>query len=381
MVVERTVGFLVNPIAGMGGRVGLKGTDGVLSRAIALGAKPVSPRRAEEMLRRFKEVQSDVGQVGYRLGWLTCSGVMGGDILSRVGIAGYEVVCKVGSDTTAKDTKRACEEFLDRNVDLILFCGGDGTARDIHGVVGTKLPMLGIPAGVKMHSGVFGVDPQSVAEVLHRFLEGIIPVGDAEILDLDEEKYRMGEWEIRFYGTAKTPCEPAYIQSGKMVIEDATDEEAKEGIASHVVEEISETPRTLLLLGSGSTVQAIADKLGVENTLLGVDGVVDGKVVGKDLNEGELLKLLEHYDKVKLVLSPIGAQGFILGRGNLQISPRVVRKVGLDNIVVVATPAKLARTPVLRVDTGDPKLDEEIRRLGHIPVVVGYRTVYMRPIK
>ncbi|RLG70548.1 MAG: ATP-NAD kinase [Methanobacteriota archaeon] len=364
----------------MGGRVGLKGTDGVLSKAIALGAKPVSPVRAEQTLKRFKELRADAG-LGCRLEWLTCSGVMGEDVFKRVQVGGYEVVCSVGQETTAEDTKHACQEFLDRGVDLILFCGGDGTARDIHKVVGTKLPILGIPAGVKMHSGVFGVDPPSVAEVLHRFLENRIPVGDAEILDLDEEKYRGGEWEIRFYGTAKTPCEPAYIQSGKMVIEDATDEEAKEGIASHVAEEASKTPGMLLLLGPGSTIQAVANTLGVENSLLGIDGVVNGRTVGKDLNEEGLLGLLKRYNRVKLVLSPIGAQGFILGRGNLQLSPRVIRQIGLDNIIVVATPAKLARTPVLRVDTGDAKLDEEFRKLGHIPVVVGYRTIYMRPIK
>jgi len=96
-------------------------------------------------------------------------------------------------------------------------------------------------------------------------------------------------------------------------------------------------------------------------------------VVGKDLNEKQILELLDKYPKTKVILSPIGAQGFILGRGNLQLSPKVVIRIGLDNIIVIATPSKLKSTPILRVDTGDKKLDQKFKEKEFMMVVIGYR--------
>ena len=159
-----------------------------------------------------------------------------------------------------------------------------------------------------------------------------------------------------------------------MLFTESTEDEIKEAIAEHLLEELEGTSNLLVLLGPGSTVEAIARQLEIENTLLGVDAVADGKLVGKDLNEHQILDLLGTYPRHRLVLSPIGAQGFILGRGNLQLSPEVIRQIGPKNILLAATPAKLAKTPVLRIDTGDPVLDAELAGKGYLPVVTGYHT-------
>ncbi|HEC81227.1 MAG TPA: ATP-NAD kinase [Thermoplasmatales archaeon] len=364
----KKVGFLVNPIAGMGGRVGLKGTDGVVEEAKKLGAKPVAPKRAEEMLKTFLSFDREV-----EVQWFTCKNGMGENKLKQVGIKNITIVYTPKTPTTAEDTKNACKKFLENNVDLIVFCGGDGTARDVFETVDKNIPILGIPAGVKMHSGVFGINPEATAKILHEFLEGVLTTGDVEILDLDEKLYRKGEWKIKLFGTALGVIEPTYIQTGKATFESVSDEEIKEEIADYIIEQMNKEKNTLFILGSGSTLYTIGKKLGIDKTLLGIDAVLNSKLVGKDLNEKGLLSLLNKHKKAKLILSPIGAQGFILGRGNHQLSPSVVKKIGLDNIVVVATPSKLASTPFIRVDTGDKKLDKLFAEKEQIIVIIGYR--------
>jgi len=360
------VGFLVNPIAGMGGRVGLKGTDGVLDEAIRRGARPVAPERAKEMLKHLKEICED------KIYWLTCSGEMGEDELRETGFKDIEIVYRPTYPTTADDTKEACRRMLEKQVDILVFCGGDGTARDVVEVVDKKIPLLGIPSGVKMHSGVFGINPKASAKTLCEFLNRDLEVGEVEILDLDEDLYRKGIWKIRLYGTALGLIEPTYIQSGKATFESVSDEEMKEEIAEFI-KEIMEEEDQLFILGPGSTLFKIGKRIGIDKTLLGIDAVHKMRQVGKDLDEKGLLRLLDEYGKAKLIVSPIGAQGFILGRGNLQLSPDVIRKIGIDNIIVVATPSKLSSTPFLRVDTGDEKLDKEFYRKGYMVVVTGYR--------
>ncbi len=363
------VGFIVNPIAGMGGRVGLKGTDGVVEKAIELGAEKVAPSRAVQMLKHFLSLHK--GEVN----WLTCSGEMGEEELLEAGVRSYTIIYSPSYPSSAKDTKEACRRLLREGVDIVVFCGGDGTARDIVEVIGKNLPILGIPSGVKMHSGVFGINPEVCAKILHEFLEGELTVGDAEILDLDEELYRKGEWKIRLFGSALGIVEPTYVQVGKATFESISEEEIKEEIADYVEEIMEENEDHLFILGSGSTVYAIGKKIGIDKTLLGIDAVYRKKLVGKDLNENDLLDLLNRYEKTKLVLSPIGAQGFILGRGNLQLSPRIIRKIGIDNIIVVATPSKLASTPLIRVDTGDRDLDRQFMEKGYMTVITGYRVM------
>jgi predicted polyphosphate/ATP-dependent NAD kinase len=210
------------------------------------------------------------------------------------------------------------------------------------------------------------------AEILLRYLLREIGLAQVEIVDLDEDRYRSNEWAVRLYMSARTPFEPSCSQSAKALIEGLSEEAVKDDIAAHLREEIAAQPRTLFLLGPGSTVQAVGRALAMEKTLLGIDAVDGDKVVGLDLSEREILGLLGRYRDCKLVLSPIGAQGFILGRGNQQLSPMVIRRIGANNIILVSTPAKLARTPLLQFDTGDAELDDEMVSRKFFEVIVGY---------
>ncbi len=367
------IGFLINPIAGMGGRVGLKGTDDLAAEAARRGALPHAQDRAGEALGALKQ-HLDQAASPPKIEWLTCAGSMGADALAAAGFDAIEAVHRPAAASSAADTRAAVSAFLARGVDLVLFCGGDGTARDIAALTGTDTPILGIPAGVKMYSGVFGITPARTADTLWGFIEHG-GTTTADILDLDERRYRADEWAVRLHASATTPADRAHVQCGKLVIAAPDDDSVKHAIAEQLAEDIA--PGTLVLLGPGSTVEAIARALGIDKTLLGIDAILDGRPAGRDLDERQIAELLIRHPRRMLVVSPIGAQGFVLGRGNQQLSPKVVRQIGLDNIVVVATPAKLARTPVLRFDTGDSQLDADLLSRDYWPVVVGYRRLRM----
>jgi predicted polyphosphate/ATP-dependent NAD kinase len=362
----RLVGFLINPISGMGGSVGLKGTDGedILERAIELGAKPGAEERGMKALAAIKGREIDFG-------FVTCSGSMGEGAFKKAGIPPdkYKVVYEAGSKTTSEDTRNACAGFLEQNVDIIVFCGGDGTARDIFEVIGQKKPVIGVPTGVKMHSAVFGADPKAAAEVVLEFMAGNLETKESEIMDTDEEKYRTGRLAVKLVGYAITPYRKSLVQVGKGVYEGPDEDVSKKAIAEYVAELMLNSDDTFIL-GPGTTTRTIARELGIEKTLLGVDVVGMAGLEVKDANESALLELLKGENIVNIIVSPIGAQGFIFGRGNQQISADVIRGVGLENVIVVATPFKLSRTEFLRVDTGDEELD---RMFGEfIKVISGY---------
>jgi predicted polyphosphate/ATP-dependent NAD kinase len=365
------LGFVINPIAGMGGRVGLKGTDGVVAQARKRGAEPIANARALETLRALARRRADA-PAAPMIEWLTADRDMGNDALRATGFDAAEIVHRPAAEPSARDTLAAVEEFLARQVDLVLFCGGDGTARDICALTGETTPVLGIPAGVKMYSGVFGVTPARTAEILWRWLMHEIGLARVDIVDLDEDKYRRDEWAVRLYLTAWAPFEPTLVQSAKALVAGRDEDAVKDDIAEELRDEIAARPGTLFLLGPGSTVQAVARALEVDKTLLGIDAVVGGKVVGADLAEQGILALLDRYPDARLVLSPIGAQGFVLGRGNQQLSPAVIRRIGAASIMMLSTPAKLARTPVLRFDTGDVNLDNDMISRKFFEVTVGY---------
>jgi predicted polyphosphate/ATP-dependent NAD kinase len=366
------IGFIVNPIAGMGGRVGLKGTDGVAAEAMRLGADPIANARAIEALEDLKGLLDGVASIA-AVEWLTASGTMGEDALRAAGFSAIEVVHRASPSPSVEDTRATVRKLLAAGVELILFCGGDGTARDICSMTGEATPILGIPSGVKMYSGVFGVTPAGTAATLLRYLEREIALASAEILDLDEERYRHDEWAVRLYMSARTPFEPSYMQAAKAIIAGVDEDAVKDDIAAHLREEMEARPETLFLLGPGSTVQAVGRALRIDKTLLGIDAIAGGQIAGKDLAERPILDLLARHDEHKLILSPIGAQGFVLGRGNQPLSPAVIRRIGVDNLILIATPAKLARTPLLRFDTGDPVLDVDLISRKFLPVVIGYR--------
>jgi predicted polyphosphate/ATP-dependent NAD kinase len=378
------VGLVVNPIAGMGGRVGLKGTDGVVEEAIDLGAEPGASHRAALMLGRFLSACDGLPDAP-TVTWVTSAGPMGADALEEAGVpvAFIEVVHEAATmdSTIAEDTIAACKAVEGDGVKVLLFCGGDGTARDVLRAVDQRIPVLGIPAGVKMHSGVFAVTPSGAADTLLDFLQGRLDVAEADVIDLDEDLYREGEWNLKMFGTATTPYEPNLIQGGKVMVAEASEQVLLEDIAECIEEYIAEEPDTLWLLGPGGTLRFIGEWLKIDKTLLGVDAVVAGEQVGKDLSEEGILGLMQTYDKARIVVSPIGAQGFFLGRGNLQLSPQVVKRVGVKGFDVVSTPAKLARTPVLRVDTGDPEVNGMFREKGHMGVLIGYKTRKLIPVQ
>ena len=359
----KTVGFIVNPIAGMGGAVGLKGTDGkeVLEKCKALGAKPIAPARAKTYLSELKGFRDMVTLV-------VGAGSMGEDEARAL-----DFTCKVfgerKEETTAEDTKYVARKVLEEGADLLVFCGGDGTARDVFEAVGTEIPVLGVPTGVKMHSAVFAVGPIAAARITIGFLLGRLPLREAEVMDVDEEAFREGRLSARLYGYVLTPYEPELIQGVKVASPSTEDEIRNQAaIAIYVIENME--PDVIYILGPGTTTRTIADLLDEKKTLLGVDLFCNKKLIARDVNEKQILEAIEGR-KAKIVVTPIGGQGFIFGRGNQQISPEVIRRVGRENIIVVATENKLRKLKCLRVDTGDPSLDEELR--GYMRVITDYK--------
>jgi predicted polyphosphate/ATP-dependent NAD kinase len=357
------VGLIVNPIAGMGGRVGLKGTDGVVDQARLLGATPVAAGRAARALARLGRCRE--------LKILAAPDEMGGDLAVSQGLDTVVLQSdRSAVATSASDTRAAAAELLRRRVDLILFAGGDGTARDIHEIVGDRVPVLGIPTGVKMHSAVFATSPEHAGDVAASFLSAgtAAAVCESEVVDVDEDAAREGRLETRFYGAVRVPLDRLRMQSAK-TRSAASDEAALDAVCRAVA--ASMDPRRIYVLGPGTTTRRIAAHLGVPKTLLGVDAVRAGHLLGSDLGERELLELLGE-DPATLVVGVVGGQGALLGRGNQQLSPGVLRRIGIGNIEVVAGLHKLLSLdpPWLRVDTGDPALDSDL---------AGYRRIQIAP--
>ena len=351
----------------MGGSVGLKGTDRLAAEAASRGARPEAGERARACLKHLMPAADS-------LLFFTASCMMGEQVLEECSLR-FSVVHSAREPSTAEDTRAACAAFLKEGVDLILFCGGDGTARDVASVAG-KVPMLGIPAGVKMHSGVFAISPEAAAELALGYLKGDLRVRETEIVDVDEDLYRSGELQTKLHATARTPYLPALVQERKRIYSSASEEEFKDQIALFATEFMRDG--SVYILGAGTTTAKIAERLGIEKTLLGVDIIKDGKLVQKDAGEKDLLDLIDKVNKAMIIVSPIGAQGFILGRGSQQISSSVLRRVGPENLIIVSTPHKLAELPHLLVYTGDPELDRSLS--GRRRVVTGYRMAQLKDV-
>ena len=269
--------------------------------------------------------------------------------------------------------------MVEGGIDALLYAGGDGTTRDIISTLQEigrdDLPLIGVPSGVKMHSGCFAATPQAAAEVLHAWFRGDLLVANTEVMDLDEEAYLRGEWKVRLYAEAMTPASPRWMQGAKQRIETSDESEIIEGIAEHIGEMMDEDDNLLIVWGSGGTLRRMAKHLGFEKTVLGIDVVQSSQIIAEDVNESDLLKLLSSHDgKSLILLSPMGGQGFLIGRGNLQISPAVIRQVGIDGVLGIATPAKLLSLTTLRIDSGERTLDNEFRNKKYLKVLQGYRT-------
>jgi len=363
--MKRKVGLIVNPIAGMGGKVGLKGTDGaeILKKAILIGAMPESPRRAIRALERLAGLEDALHFFSY-------PGEMGESELAPSGFDHTVIGSITPGDTTAEDTERAAREMQAAGAELLLFVGGDGTARNIYNAVGDRVPVLGIPAGVKMHSAVFGTTPRNAGELAKLFLQGkAVGTREAEVMDIDEDAFRDQRVSARLYGYLQVPFERRMVQSVKAGAAGQEDWVVR-AIALDVISNME--PDCAYIIGPGTTTREIMRVLDLPNTLLGVDVVLNRSLVASDVNEGELLEIIEG-KPARIVVTIIGGQGYLFGRGNQQISDRVIERVERNNIIVIATKSKLFALngePML-VDTGDETVNEMLS--GYVNVTTGVK--------
>lgn len=365
------LGFIINPVAGLGGSVALKGSDGdeTIKEAIARGAKPKSASRALLCLSVLHDFHDRVQIITY-------PSIMGEDVALQAGFSPVVLGQINPAYTTGGDTEAAIKALKAYGVDLVLFAGGDGTARDICCAVGSGQPVLGIPCGVKMHSGVYAISPLAAGELVKKLLLGqLIHLREREVRDLDEDAFRSGLVKAKYFGELSVPEDEQYVQSIKTAGQHS-EPLALQDIAADIVENLDDD--TLYIVGSGSTTQAIMHELGLADaaTLLGVDLVKAGELVAADVGEQDILAALgdsKEKVKAKIIVTIIGGQGHILGRGNQQISAAVINKIGKENIIVVATEEKLTalnKRPLL-VDTGDQQLDKALS--GYLRVVTGYQ--------
>lgn len=359
----KRIGLIINPIAGMGGRVGLKGTDGqdILEESRRRGAIPMAMNRAQEAITRLKSFR-DCFEI------VTCPGKMGEETARTAGFSPHILPMKIRETTSAKETRLAAQTLQNMGVDLLLFAGGDGTARDIYNAVGVSQVALGIPAGVKIHSAVFANRPHTAGDLAAAYItEKTRETREAEVMDIDEKKYRQGTLSAKLFGYLRIPYQKRYVQRQKAA-SPAHEGYYQEAIACRMVETMTED--ILYIVGPGTTTKAIMEKLGLKSSLLGIDLVCQNQLIGLDLNEAQLLEQLT--GSSKLIITPIGGQGYILGRGNQQISPEVIRRVGINNIIIVATKDKIngLRGAPLLVDSGDQELD--IQLSGYHSIITGY---------
>ena len=375
------LGLLVNPDAGLGGRLGLKGSDGQAKLARSMGAEDRSGPRMRAMLEHF----SSIHRAGFEdISWVTSEGRMGTEWLPEAEIGSISTVHSSSGGTSAVDTQDAVNSLLESEIDLLVYAGGDGTTRDVVSALESaespETPVIGVPTGVKMHSGCFAASPKAAAEALSSWLIGDLLLASTEVLDLDEDLYRQGKWVVRLYAEAMTPSSPRWMQGSKQRIEASGEEDTTEGLADHI-RELLVSDNRMLIWGSGGTLRKIAEMNDFEPTNLGIDATIGNEQVGTDLSESDLLELLsEHDGPTTLLLSPMGGQGFLIGRGNLQLSPQVLRLIVIGNILGVVTPAKLLSVRRLRIETGDPELDADFADMRYMKVLQGYRTTRVLPV-
>ncbi len=371
------LGFVINPFAGIGGSVALKGSDGndIVAQALARGAHPQAEARASVAMQQITSVA--------KFSIFTAANAMGENVLHLLNLP-CEVVYKTDGQTSAEDTKSVIRQFVNRSVDLIVFAGGDGTARDVLDILNTELdssiPVIGIPAGVKIHSAVYAVTPSRAGELINLIVDGEpMSLHEAQVMDLDEQAFREGKVKARCYGYLAVPVDDTRMQLMKQGGLNHHDIAVQE-IAADIVENMQQ--EVFYLMGSGSTTAEIMNQLNLPNTLLGVDIVRNQELIASDVAEQDILKIVSNHP-VKIVVSIIGGQGHVFGRGNQQISASVICQVidqtrGQENIIIIATNEKLRsldKRPMI-VDTGDADLDKKLA--GLYPVVTGYqqKTLY-----
>lgn len=368
------IGFLVNPYAGIGGPQGLKGSDSeAAQRAADKGEIPFrAPLRVQQFLSALNTEFVNTELVDF----YAVSGAMGGDALREQKLNFIALDLPVNQPSTALDTCALAEHFLHARMDLLVFVGGDGTARDICRTVGTRIPVLGVPSGVKMHSGVFAITPLAAAKVVNDLVaDKLVSLLRREVRDIDEVALLQSRVTSRYFGEMLVPDEIHYMQSVKN-----SGVEQEELVLCEIADEIKERLEdeeyrdASVIFSGGSTTFYIEEQLGCAGSLLGVDVYRRGQLIKKDVSAAELEDYVLHIaGKVILVLTAIGGQGHIIGRGNQQLTPKVLQRVGRENLWVVATKTKLnaLQNRPLLIDSNDPELDKDWR--GFIQVITGYR--------
>ena len=364
-MAPRCFGLIINPIAGMGGPSGLKGTDGedVLAEALHRGALPVS---GDKVARALAEVPAELR--GAKV--LVPSGAMGESAARNGGFRARRVI-EVPVQSRPEHTVNAARRMADSGAEFIVFGGGDGTARDIHSVIGDRLPLLGIPAGVKMQSGVFATSPAAAGRLIALLLSenpgGTLKFRPAEVMDIHESEYRAGRIMPRLYGYATVPAESVLLQQAKsraVFDDDAAIVSAAATIAASLERDVS------YVIGPGRSAKQVLKVLGLEGCLLGVDLVRNGNLVGTDLAAADI-RAMTAGTPIRIVAGVTGAQGFLFGRGNQQIAPDIIAQAGRSGVIVIAGIGKLSALvpPRLLVDTGDPRVDKQL--CGYVRVCCG----------
>lgn len=365
------VGLVINPIAGMGGAVGLKGTDGDRARrARELGANPHAAQRARGALAELHSADADIV-------WHTAQGDMGEELLMAIGVS-PAVVHPHSQPSDGEDTQTVVRTMGSADLDLLLFVGGDGTARDVLASAEESLPVLGIPAGVKMHSAVFGLTPRTAGNAARRFLEAGAPARFCEPgAVMDREFTASGEpaSSPTLHGYLSTLQMPSLVQAAKS--SGVSSGAELTGALHKVRDDLHDFE--VAILGPGATMYALKQALGFAGTLLGVDVYRDGLCSIRDAREDQIWEAMQG-KKICLVVGVIGGQGFLFGRGNQQLSARVLREIPREHLRIVASAQKLAALPAsaLHVDTGDESVDSALS--GYLPVITGLRRSTLCPI-
>ncbi len=359
----KKLGLIINPVAGMGGKVGLKGSDGedVIEKARELGAEPESGKKTLKALKKLEELKD-------QLLVYVAEGPMGEDVIKETDLD-YEVVYETAEQTRPEDTEELAKLFLEKDVDLILFAGGDGTARNITAAVGLNIPVLGIPAGVKIHSPVYGRSPENAGEMACKYLRGDnVQVQEEEVIDIKEDAFRRDEIITDVYGYLNVPYDISYMQNLKS-ISPQSDKEAQTSAALRVIDDMEED--VYYIIGSGSTNARIMEELGLDVTMLGVDIIKNKELVQKDVNEQEIIDIIDG-QPTKLIVTPMGGQGYIFGRGNQQLSAKVLSHLNKEDVTVIASPDKMKglKSNPLLIYTGDDEIDEKFS--GYYRVVIAY---------
>tara|TARA_B100000767_G_scaffold147330_1_gene138792 strand:+ start:3779 stop:5038 length:1260 start_codon:yes stop_codon:yes gene_type:complete len=387
------IGIVVNPDAGLGGRLGFKGSDGRAAEARAAGAVDRAGPRMMQALEALKSLlESSLNRANIEMECIGWQGRMGGEWIPTANDRmTFTSIGQTPVITSEKETSKLVRELVESGAEAILYAGGDGTTRDIANTLESinkeaqEIPLIGVPGGVKMHSGCFATTPKAAAEVTLAFLLGDLRCAITEVMDLDEEIYQEGIWKVRMYGEAWTPSSPRFMQGAKEQVERTSESDTIEGLALHVKSLLSSEEDLMVIWGSGGTLRRMGDFCGEELTLLGIDilGPVEkgNRKLYSDLNEQQLLETIAlHVDENGeqrprlLLLSPMGGQGFLIGRGNLQLSPDVLKAIGIENILGVATPAKLIGLNAVRIDTGETELDQVFQTKRFIKILQGFRT-------